>query len=91
MVGIPSKSQPEDDNPDWGDMSEPTQVKWRIAGEELASCNCDWGCPCQFNALPTTGRCEVFVTCLISNGYFGRTAGVVLMGCGGWLALSGRA
>jgi hypothetical protein len=62
-----------------GDMSEPTQVKWRIAGEELASCNCDWGCPCQFNALPTTGRCEAFVTCLISNGYFGsiRLDGVV--------------
>jgi hypothetical protein len=61
------------------DMNEPTQVRWRIAGEELASCNCDWGCPCQFNALPTTGRCETFVTCLISNGYFGsiRLDGVV--------------
>jgi hypothetical protein len=54
-------------------MSEPTKIKWRIAGEEFASCNCSWGCPCQFNALPTTGRCEAFVTCLISNGYFGNT------------------
>jgi hypothetical protein len=41
--------------------------------KEFASCNCSWGCPCQFNALPTTGRCEAFVTCLISNGYFGNT------------------
>jgi hypothetical protein len=39
---------------------EPTQIRWRIAGEEFASCNCNWGCPCQFNALPTTGRCEAF-------------------------------
>jgi hypothetical protein len=54
-------------------MGEPIQIKWRIAGEEFASCNCNWGCPCQFNALPTTGRCEAFVTCLISNGYFGNT------------------
>jgi hypothetical protein len=54
-------------------MSEPKQVKWRIAGEEFASCNCNWGCPCQFNALPTTGRCEAFVTCLISDGYFANT------------------
>ena len=37
------------------------------------SCNCNWGCPCQFNALPTTGQCEAFVTCLISDGYFGNT------------------
>jgi hypothetical protein len=51
-------------------MSEPTKIKWRIAGEEAASCNCNWGCPCQFNALPTPGRCEAFVTCLISEGYF---------------------
>ena len=54
-------------------MGEPTKIKWRITGEEFASCNCDWGCPCQFNALPTTGRCEAFVTCLITDGFFGNT------------------
>jgi hypothetical protein len=52
---------------------EPTQIRWRIAGEELASCNCNWGCPSQFNALPTKGRCETFVTCLITDGYFANT------------------
>ena len=35
-----------------------TKIKWRIAGEQVAGCNCSWGCPCQFNALPTTGHCE---------------------------------
>ena len=60
-------------------MSEPTKIEWRIAGEEFGSCNCNWGCPCQFNALPTTGRCEAFVTCLISEGFFSdiRLHGVV--------------
>ena len=32
--------------------------KWELKGEVLVSCNCDWGCPCNFNALPTTGKCE---------------------------------
>jgi hypothetical protein len=54
-------------------MSEPAQIKWRIAGEQFGSCNCNWGCPCQFNAPPTTGRCEAFVTCLIGKGYFSDT------------------
>ncbi|MGA7790694.1 MAG: DUF1326 domain-containing protein, partial [Xanthobacteraceae bacterium] len=22
------------------------------------NCNCAYGCPCQFNALPTHGNCE---------------------------------
>jgi hypothetical protein len=39
-------------------MSEPTKIKWRIAGEEAVNCNCSWGCPCQFNALPTTTRLD---------------------------------
>jgi hypothetical protein len=24
----------------------------------LDACNCDWGCPCQFNAKPTYGNCD---------------------------------
>src|SRR5690242_10480914 len=41
-------------------MSTPAKTPWRIAGEEAGGCNCAWGCPCQFNALPTHGRCEGF-------------------------------
>ena len=55
-------------------MSEMTTIKWKMAGEETGSCNCDWGCPCQFNALPTTGRCEGFVTFEIRKGHFGVTS-----------------
>jgi hypothetical protein len=52
-------------------MSDPTKIKWRIAGEQVVSCNCSWGCPCQFNALPTTGHCEATGAWQIKEGYFG--------------------
>ena len=54
-------------------MSTPSNTRWRIAGEEVGGCNCAWGCPCQFNALPTNGRCEAFVGFEIKEGYFGAT------------------
>ena len=53
-------------------MSEPTKIKWQMAGEEVGNCNCSWGCPCQFNALPTTGHCEALLARQVSDGYFGR-------------------
>ncbi len=31
---------------------------WEIKGREFGNCNCDYGCPCQFNALPTHGHCR---------------------------------
>jgi hypothetical protein len=42
-----------------------------MTGEELGSCNCAWGCPCQFNAHPTNGFCEALVVCDIREGHFG--------------------
>ena len=54
-------------------MSTQAKTNWRIAGEELGSCMCAWGCPCQFNALPTHGRCEGFGGFQIREGYFGTT------------------
>ena len=27
-------------------------------GQVLIACNCDWGCPCNFNAPPSRGDCE---------------------------------
>jgi hypothetical protein len=47
-------------------------VLWQIKGEEAGGCNCAWGCPCQFNALPTHGRCEGFVTVRVTEGRFGK-------------------
>jgi hypothetical protein len=35
-----------------------TKPKWKLHTYYLDSCNCDWGCPCQFNANPSHGNCE---------------------------------
>jgi hypothetical protein len=31
---------------------------WTIRGTALIACNCDYGCPCNFNARPSRGHCE---------------------------------
>ena len=31
---------------------------WRMNGDVLIACNCDWGCPCNFNARPSKGFCQ---------------------------------
>jgi hypothetical protein len=31
---------------------------WRLEGTVYVACNCDYGCPCNFNALPSHGFCE---------------------------------
>jgi hypothetical protein len=54
-------------------LSSNGQTSWRIAGEQIANCNCVWACPCQFNADPNTGHCEAVVTWDIQEGNFGET------------------
>ncbi|HEY5711651.1 MAG TPA: DUF1326 domain-containing protein [Allosphingosinicella sp.] len=48
-----------------------TYVDWRMRGPEIANCNCSWGCPCQFNALPTNGDCRAMTAMRIDEGHFG--------------------
>ena len=38
-----------------------TEVQWEFKGREFINCNCAYGCPCQFNALPTDGTCRAVV------------------------------
>jgi hypothetical protein len=45
--------------------------KWNLKGQVLVACNCDWGCPCNFNALPTAGKCEGGWTWHVEQGAFG--------------------
>jgi hypothetical protein len=47
-------------------MAEPI---WMIKGREFAHCNCDYGCPCQFNALPTHRNCHAVVGIEIEKGH----------------------
>ncbi len=47
-------------------------TEWMIRGPEIASCNCSYGCPCQFNALPTNGDCRAAVGVHIEKGHYGK-------------------
>jgi hypothetical protein len=49
------------------------ETNWMIRGREFAHCNCAYGCPCQFNALPTYGDCKALVAMQIDEGYHGST------------------
>lgn len=47
---------------------------WEIHGQSLANCNCAFGCPCQFNALPTDGTCEAAAGFEVRSGRYGEVA-----------------
>jgi hypothetical protein len=61
-------------------------VDWSIKGPEIATCNCEWGCPCQFNALPSHGNCRAAVGMRIDEGHFGdvRLDGLKFVGMFAW-------
>ena len=44
--------------------------QWMIRGKEFSNCNCNWGCPCQFNAPSTYGKCEAVLSGEIEEGNF---------------------
>jgi hypothetical protein len=46
---------------------------WRLEGEWIKNCNCAFGCPCDFNALPTEGYCKGMVGMRITKGHFEKT------------------
>ena len=46
-------------------------TKWKIHAYYLDACNCDWGCPCQFNAKPTHGHCDGLSGIHIIDGNYG--------------------
>ena len=48
-------------------MPEP---KWKLKVEQLMACNCNWGCPCSFDAPPTYGKCETALAYRIAKGSY---------------------
>jgi hypothetical protein len=46
-------------------------TEWRLEGYNLTTCTCAWGCPCQFNALPTYGHCHAAVAIHVVRGHHG--------------------
>ncbi len=45
-------------------------MSWSLAGTVLVACNCDYGCPCNYNARPTTGKCEGGWMWIVENGVY---------------------
>lgn len=62
------------------------RVDWHLQGFDLTTCNCAWGCPCQFNSLPTSGHCRALVAFHVSHGHFGKTSldGLTFAGLFAW-------
>jgi len=48
-----------------------TYTNWMMKAKRLASCSCDYGCPCEFEAPPTKGFCEGLGAWHINRGKFG--------------------
>jgi hypothetical protein len=46
---------------------------WELKGRELVNCTCEYGCNCQFNALPDKGHCHAVAGILVDKGHFGAT------------------
>jgi hypothetical protein len=44
---------------------------WEFKGRELVNCNCEYGCNCQFNALPDKGHCHAVAGIKIDEGHHG--------------------
>ena len=46
---------------------------WEIEGRELVNCTCEYGCNCQFDALPDKGHCHAVAGIQIDKGHYGKT------------------
>lgn len=49
-------------------------MAWTLNGTVLIACNCDFGCPCNFNARPSRGYCEGGWTWMVEEGSFGEVS-----------------
>ncbi len=52
-------------------MATEAKVKWSIEADYIQSCNCDYGCPCEFEAPPTQGHCDGIGAWRIKRGKYG--------------------
>ena len=47
------------------------QTKWFFEADYVQACNCEYGCPCEFQAPPSQGFCEGVGAWRINHGKFG--------------------
>ncbi len=52
-------------------MIKPKKIKWTMEADYFQACNCDYGCPCEFEAPPTQGYCEGMGAWRINKGRYG--------------------
>ncbi len=45
-------------------------AQWHINGDYMIGCNCDYGCPCNFNARPTKGDCQGSIGFRVEDGAY---------------------
>jgi hypothetical protein len=54
--------------------STTTQIpQWNIKSDYVESCNCDYGCPCNFSGFPTYGSCQTLILFHVRSGSYGDT------------------
>jgi hypothetical protein len=61
-------------------------IEWELQAKEFVNCNCAYGCPCQFNALPTHGDCRAIAAYDIIKGRYGdvKLDGLKVVGIFSW-------
>jgi hypothetical protein len=67
-------------------MSTVQIPKWHLKIDYVETCNCDYGCPCNFNGFPTYGFCRALVLYHIKSGSYGSTKldGIDVVYAGSW-------
>jgi hypothetical protein len=48
--------------------------RWTMTGSIFGSCNCDWGCPCNFDVAPSYGHCDGVYVFSVREGRYGDDA-----------------
>src|SRR5438874_10174439 len=49
-------------------------TKWKFEADFWQACNCDYGCPCEFEAPPTKGFCQGLGAWRITSGTLGKVS-----------------
>ncbi|TME28233.1 MAG: DUF1326 domain-containing protein [Chloroflexi bacterium] len=52
-------------------MADTKAPAWNMKGNLVIACNCEYGCPCNVNGRPTTGKCEGGWTWQLEQGIYG--------------------
>lgn len=67
-------------------MATTTIPKWFLKADYVETCNCDYGCPCNFSGFPTYGFCRALVLYHVTQGSYGNAnlAGVDIIFAASW-------